>query len=343
MRDLPPIESVDWIARQEGCSEKEATERRTGFLQELSSIAQRLLPKVSDSQAFGSGPPHSSLPRYQERLAMCVNYHWLRFAEHKRVCFTDAISRLGNGELEGRKFAANLLFDVVFAVSLEMKEPGACQRFDNDYMALVRAIASRKGGERSVEDVENFLAELITPRPSAQPRIASYSGKSPFVYWLGSVVSRFCVDMAEQRARRQEEALPGELPHETEAPTEKDRDHRECEQLLGPVFRELARELDPTDSLMFKMVYLDGVSQKRVAEHFGVHSGNLTRRKQRVAKQLNGRLEVLARDSRNPVRLRECLEEALVGDRPQLKRAVADIFAAAVRPESQAEIGEIDP
>ncbi len=314
-----------WIAAQEGCEVGDAAVRSQRFVQQLRQVAVRAIGEVS-RQPCQQG--NTELDRYYCRLWICVDYHWHRFAAKGPLPFADVIRRLENGSLAHGSYRGNLLEEIVLAVALERNEEQAARRFEADYMPTVRSTAGRLGGPRAVDVVDNFLAELILPRNDRPPKIASFQGRTMLAHWLIPVVSNCWRAMF-----RQKRSLPLTKAAEPMARSEADTflTNPDCLGLLKPILESTMQTIDSEDRLLLQMLMLDGVPQKELAKTLKIHTGTLTRRRQRAAGLIKSRLVELVRQATRPRQVEECLRIALAGDDATLRDHLANTLAMRVR------------
>ena len=247
--------------------------------------------------AGGLRPPHRSIrPQhhlYLDRLRVCVEYHAERFGEEGRpIPPARVIERLEQGDLGTVKVRANLLRDVVLAQALQLGEPRAAEVFETEFMPVVRSIARHLGGDRAVDAVENFAAELVLPREGREPRIATYQGRTTLGHWLGPVVANAWRTELRRRKPDCADPLRARRPgcrrwcQLQPAADDDDRDWIDVTSCSGRSSWPSGRLLDPEDRLLLQMLMLDGVPQKDLARSLGLNSGTITRRRQRAVETI---------------------------------------------------------
>ena len=101
-------------------------------------------------------------------------------------------------------------------------------------------------------------------------------------------------------------------------------------QLLQPLLSKAIGKLDPEDRVLIKMLLMDEVPQKQLADSFGIHSGNLTRRKQRIAGGIWQSVQQLAQATARPKRVEECLQLAPAGPDRELKQRLGQVLSQAL-------------
>ena len=109
----------------------------------------------------------------------------------------------------------------------------------------------------------------------------------------------------------------------------------ECEGLLQPIFADAVSALDGEDRLMIKLLILDEVPQQTLASRMGIHSGNVTRRRQRISQSIWERVNSLGSCSSAPGRVNDCLELVLAGGQVELQRTLGDVLMRAMTREDQ--------
>jgi RNA polymerase sigma factor (sigma-70 family) len=323
---LPPLSLAKWMASQEGCSDEQVVDCQKRWVREFHELLERMASGVCDSWPLDD----CEYDAYGLRVWTCLEHHWRRLAKDEPVSFRQARDRFESGDLGVSVGQANLLAEVMLAQALEFKQGKAAVLFEDQYMPDVRRIARRAGGERAVDGVDNLLADLILPRESARygtlpPRIASYQGRTSLRSWLRVVVAN---RTASEARRKTHSALPADaLIAERDAamatPT------CDCEGLLGPVFREAVATLAADDRLLVKMLTLDGVPQQALAKSLGIHSGNITRRRQRALQRIFEHVASAGHASPARARFEECLQSVLAGENPQLQRALGGLLRTA--------------
>jgi hypothetical protein len=297
----------------------------------LTSVFTRLAPETCDQTVASSDSSHQL---YVSRLRACFEYHAARFPMERPIPPARIIERLESGDLGGIKVRANLLRDVVLAQALQLGEGRAAGVFEVEYMPVVRSMARRVGGERAVDAVENFGAELMMPREGREPRIATYQGRTALAHWLGPVVANVC--RTELRRRKPDVPLVFE-PDGRESPMVRLQPVVEldpCEDLLRPIFLAVGQQLDPEDRLLLQMLMLDGVPQKDLARSLGLNSGTITRRRQRASESILVSTRRLAAQCQQPRQAEDCLGLVLAGDDAELRRGLADVLASGFRQSS---------
>jgi hypothetical protein len=321
----------EWVVCQEGCPPALAPQRLRQLAQELVALVAALTARVC-GRPLTAEAPHFGL--YFRRLHRCLAYHWRRLTRDDRVTFSRVVARVAPEPCPG-SLQGNLPAEVLLAQALELGEPRAAELFEAEYMPLVRGTARTIGGERAVEAVENFAAELVLPREGRGPRIATYSGRTPLAHWLVPVVVNFWRTGLRQRAPLSLALLPD--PPARDAPSSAGSEP--CEGLLRPIFARTVEVLVPADRLLLQLLLLDGVPQKELARSLGLNSGTITRRRQKAIGALLERMQQLAAASPRPTEVANCLQLVLAGDDPELRGRLAAVLACGVRGTGTEEQG----
>lgn len=259
--------------------------------------------------------------RFGERLWCCIDYHWDRLSSTEAVEFDDVLKHL-ESMTDGEH---DILRDVTLALALELRFPAAAESFEEQWMPLVRSTARRVGGTPAVELVENFSADLILPRQDAPPRIAQYQGRTPLAAWLRVVVANHCLS----QLRRRRAWAPVEELAEDRPPAA--HDHQPCRELLAPLVGMAIGTLEDEDRLLLKLLVLDEVPQQKVAQLLGIHSGNVTRRRQRAAQSVWRSVAAEAERAGKRQAAGDCLELVLAGSDPALRSELSHQMALHLR------------
>ena len=322
MDACPPPQLNDWIAVQQQVPGTYADTQRQEIADELDLLVRRLAATVSTDSEI------NERDRYVTRVWECLEYHWRAFAKSGPLRFVDVVDRLENGDLHYGSSDANVLADIVLATALEQGEDHAVREFETRYMPVIRAVANRCGGQRAVDTVENFAAELVLPRGERPPRIATFRGRTPLSSWLRSVVVNHVISESRKQKVGTVSVAIDIATHDQPERTAEDAD---CAELLRPLFTNVATELDPEDRLVLQMLVLDGVAQNQLAQALGVSSGTLTRRRQRAARLMLERIQQLADESQQRVSVSDCLHLTIAGDNQDLRQRLAEILAGSLR------------
>ena len=273
-----------------------------------------------------TGPPVDLAP-YLARAWQCIAHHLEKFLESDSMSFKCILDRLEAGELAYGQVGVNVLEEVVLAQSLELGEQGAARKFDADYMPGVRKVAQKIGGQRAVDAVDNFAAELVLPRAGRSSRLSTFLGRTPLGTWLRTVVVNYWLT----QTRREKYERPAETPEVIHRETPDHLvDGRPCRELLTPVFQQAARAIGAEDRLLLKLLLLDGVPQKDVARAMKLNSGTITRRRQKGAEQVLLEVRAQVSKSGHQQQTHRCLELALTGDSPELRSGLAEMLAIAI-------------
>lgn len=310
-----------WLRIPEGDSAEAAFARLD---QASERLARRCLHELLGRDAV-SEMPH--LPTYSRRIRLCLQHHGERLGASGPLAVEELVARVEGDDGTGGVTGSQVLTDVTLALALERGHPSAVEKFESEYIPFVRSVARRVSGERGVELVENFAAELVLPRDERPPRIAGFQGRTSFAGWLKVVVVNFCITQVRKKEWHVLERPGGA---ECAVETARDPDTGECEGLLRPAFQRCVSELSAEDRLLIKMLVLHNVPQKDLAVSLGVHSGSLTRRRQRIGQQLLHRVRSLAVVTATESRVSDCLHLVLAGSDPELRRCLGGLLTEAI-------------
>ena len=275
---------------------------------------------------------------YARRLWTCLEFHWRRLGANQTITFAELVPRLESGELGYRTVRDNVLQDVVMAEALTQHEPRAAEMFEREFMPVVRAVARRVGGPRAVDAVDNFGAELVLPRDERPPRMAQFQGRTPLAAWLRSVVTNYCLS---QLRKRQEVTLDQVPERGCEEDPAARADRNPCERLLREVISPVVHGLAAEDRLLITMLVLDEVPQQQLAHSLGVHSGNVTRRRQRISTTIWQEIQTTAEKRGSRQQVTHCLELVLAGGDRDLQQSLGAALTNSFR-GTAAEDTEVD-
>lgn len=314
---------AEWCARQQGNDLEDAAANRSRLCELISRLTvtyRRELACVNDDQL--------AVQKFQQRILECLFYHWRQLAADRQVPMERAVAEIQKGNVGKHSVKCDLFRDVALACALEFREQRAAESFEGEFMPLVRGIASRICGPRGGEMVENFAADLILPREGREPRIAQYRGKTSLSAWLRVVVTNHCTSILR---RRTEKSLADEEVGGSKSSSDFALDHRPCGELIGGLVFQVVSSLPPEDRVMIQMLVVDETPQQQVAKLFGVHSGNITRRRQRVTQQIWAGLEGSAEKQGKAKLAGECLDTLLTDGNRELQQALGAVLAAALK------------
>ncbi|MBI1312083.1 sigma-70 family RNA polymerase sigma factor [bacterium] len=326
-----PADCSDWVARQEGCSRSDLAGRLEQIWRHLVKTTEEIYAELHVRQ---STTPDAVVV---QRVWNCVYCHWRRASEQASLSFEavlELVHSASGGEGAGEH---SILKDVVFAQALQNGDGWAAERFETEYMPIVRAVARRAGGQRAMDRVDNFAAELILPRDQRPPRIAGFQGRTTLKAWLRAVVANYCIsDFRKQR----EVTLEAEIDRSVDVETEELADQSQCETLLRPVFQQVVGVLEHEDRVLITMLILDNVPQKNLATSLGINSGNVTRRRQRIVQSLCDQMADLAAREQAEQSFSDCLDLILTGRDRALRERLSEVLAGGFRSSSSSEIQE---
>lgn len=294
--------------------------------QDLLALADRHITMVTDGDCSTKIAERAD---YALRLWQCVAYHWMRRVGNCPRNLKELVATLETNEITA---SAGLLYEVALAVALEKMEPRAATMFEQRYMPQVRSFARQTAGARGEDFVEDFTATLVLPRENAPPRIRQYQGKTPLLKWLRVVVTNYCLS---QLRRKQPDALDSTSEAESVGESETPQDNRKCLDMLAPVIAAAIGWLEPEDRLLIKLLLLDEVPQLQVSKSLGIHSGNVTRRKQKIMDAIWNGIRTPQLEPNARADFRDCMEDVVAGHDSLLSRELAALVGSAFGPSRE--------
>jgi RNA polymerase sigma factor (sigma-70 family) len=280
-------------------------------------------------------PASAQFDLYTGRVWRALEYHWQRLGEKQPLPFRDLLDRAEAANLGVGTSKASLVYEVILAQALEFNKSKAAEMFDVQYMPGIRTIARRVAGQRGLELTENFAAELIVSINGRTPKIAKYHGRTFLSFWLRSVVCNHCVSAARKSKPESLVSEPAGGAIETSLDILVDR--ADCKKLLRPLFKTALESISAEDCVLVKMLSLDGVPQNRVAQSLGIHSGNVTRRRQKATEGILSRLRELARERQQENHFESCIQSVLAGDDPLLCDWLGRLLGTVLSSRSQSQ------
>ena len=265
-----------------------------------------------------------------ERVWICLEFHWKQFSQYRPLPFAQVVLRVEAGDLGYETAGANILREVILAQALQLGNEKAATMFETDYMPGARATARRLGGQRALDEIENFSAVLILPREKKPPRIASYQGRTPLAAWLRAVVANHWVSQTRKRTMKN---VSSSIESSVVNEPSRLADASSCEELLRPMFKLAVAALPTEDRVLVKMLLLDEAPQHELARSLGVNSGTITRRRQKAASVVLARVHELAAQAKSTRPMNNCLELVLAGENVELRSRLAEVLASGVRAE----------
>ncbi|MDZ4852313.1 MAG: sigma-70 family RNA polymerase sigma factor [Pirellulaceae bacterium] len=306
-----------------------AAQREDFVVEVVSAVLRHTRPWIAELKEIGPAWRKTEEQPYAERVARCLMNHWERFTcgSSGLIPVEDVLVRLERGDLGYERTQSNVIREVILAQALEQGEPRAAEQFEEEYMPLIRNIAQRTTGKRGLEWVENFLADLVLPRDTRPPRISGYVGRTSLASWLRVVVMNHCREAGRKKTSLQ--SLTDFEPQNTQDQFIHADDHA-CIGLLQPIFTQAVSALGNEDRLLIKLLVLDDVPQHTIARQLKIHSGNVTRRRQRISQIIWAQVQKLGAGAGTNGRFTECMELVLAGHDVELRRSLGDVLAHAV-------------
>ena len=109
------------------------------------------------------------------------------------------------------------------------------------------------------------------------------------------------------------------------------------------VEQQAVASLQTEDRVILKLLILDNVPQQELARSLGIHSGTLTRRRQKAAAQVFEQVRTLSQAGSNPRQAADCLELMLTGNQPDLRQRLAAVLTSEIRADIAAKPTSIHP
>ncbi len=321
MESVLVSEPPAWLCRQLSCDAGSFGQAWTDCEQLLQRVTSDRIRELEIDMAALS---ESDSQACAVRLWKCVAHHWQQWSEDRVMELKTVLDRLRAGELGTRKFSEDVLREMVLAQLLEARCERAAEVFEADYMPAVRVSASRMAGNRGADAVENLAAELILPRGDRPPRIRGFAGKTVLSCWLRAVIANLLVSHS-----RKQKATAELTEIATHDDTESRADTSGCGSLLAPLFVRTVNSLPADDRLLVCWLVVDDVPQNQVARQLGIHSGNVTRRRQKVGEEVWRRVREEMDCSPHAQRMRECLDHILAGDDVEQRRELGHVLSQA--------------
>ena len=194
--------------------------------------------------------------------------------------------------------------DLFLAIACSRQDPIAWEHFSGDYIPMLRRFAVHACG--NVNDGEDLAQEIITGMLNEDKRLAGYGGRCSLAGWLRVVVSHAAVDHHRRAAKQvsldalqDKEQLKIVLdPNWRESPMGEDL---QWSQVVSRIVEQTISALSARDRLILALYYLNGVSLKVMGNQFGIHEATMSRRLDRLRRELRLNVE---RELRNKHGLR---------------------------------------
>jgi RNA polymerase sigma factor (sigma-70 family) len=278
--------------------------------EELRAEADRLILFYADqlgTQPSANGT--SGWASYQGRLATGLLYHWWRFSE-KQVgipSLADVVRLVQSRRLAYGRVDQDVLSEIVIAEGYCQRDSAAADHFLKDYSLAIAAAARHAGGRRAEHELEDLAAEMILPRGERPPKLALYSGQTPLVPWL-RVVVRHEWQSHERRHGRTSSWDDDRGQQTPDVTSERPIGEHECLEILQPLFTRAAAGLSPRESLLLRMIFLDGKQQNALALFWKVNKSTVSRQVSAARDKLVSSLWTLASLGARPEGTKDCLE-----------------------------------
>jgi RNA polymerase sigma factor (sigma-70 family) len=291
---------------------------------ELDDLAGRYMARFVETEHSGPSAERSCLVN---RLWSCIAYHWRSSSNQHHKSFAAMVQTLETAETGETADAAGVLHEVALAVALEAMQPKAATQFETAYMPKVRHYARQVAGPRGEDLVEGFAATLVMPRQDAPPRIRQFQGRTSLLKWLRVVVTNYCLSQLRRKQGVSIDAAADAVSTAAPLPLP---DNGPCVALLSPAIAAAVGKLSPDDRLLIKLLVLEEAPQHQVAKSLGIHSGNVTRRKQKIIDAIWNGMDIPPPGAERSAEFRDCLGRIVAGNDPLLAGELAGLVAAAV-------------
>jgi RNA polymerase sigma factor (sigma-70 family) len=213
--------------------------------------------------------------------------------EESLIQLEEVIERLKKGRPVYGPVGVDLLREVILVEAVLQCDNRAAESFLAEFRPTIEKTLFRLGGRRAVDELDDFVNDLLVPRDSKPPRLENYRGKAPLQTWLATVIRRLWFDRARGDHGSREDgkgkrvdldemvpADPDPLPHEL-AEYNDLRDRGAA--LFVRQFLDLFASVTDRDALLaWQMASLDGVPQKDLARLFHCHPSTISRYRERV-------------------------------------------------------------
>ncbi|MBN2291345.1 MAG: hypothetical protein JXM70_02905, partial [Pirellulales bacterium] len=325
----------EWLAHYEHCSSRDIDTRRTVVVAFLEGLVRRLANEVCGLQLANDSV---SIDKYVQRLWVAIRCH-LPQCSDLNIHLEEEVQLIERGRLAQRQVDANVLADVVLVQALEFGETEAAEMFEQTYSTYIRAVAAKIGGPTAVDAVDNLVADLILPRTNRPTRLATYHGKTPLKSWLRTVVVNRVMALKRDSHEITGDTLPEAVSAGDLASIVLDR---QCEEMLQPAFRSAVESVTTEDRVLLKMLVLDGVPQKQMANSMGIDPGTITRRKQKAAAGILSQIREFGVRSERPQAIRDCLERIIARESRELQMRLANVLAEEIGKDGPNDCEEAD-
>jgi DNA-directed RNA polymerase specialized sigma24 family protein len=303
----------------------QTADRWPDVAQEASELLAAAVSRLARSMCYRGQVADQQQPLFAARLWRCLAFHAPSYLSRGGVGLAGLVDTAEHEGLITGCLEGNLLMDVMLAQALELNQAPAAERFDIEFQPRVDQWALRMRGERGVDLIENFRAELILTREASPPRIAGYHGRTSFVAWLKTVVANFLVSHGRKRV-----ALTGtELP-EACVRDEQDPERAECGGLLEPLLPQAIASIDHEAIVLLKQLLIDNVPQHVIAARLNKNSGTITRRREKAVAAILESLRELTVGHARSQQVAECLDLLLAGEDRDLSQRLGKLIPRTI-------------
>ncbi|MBI4867978.1 MAG: sigma-70 family RNA polymerase sigma factor [Candidatus Wallbacteria bacterium] len=187
--------------------------------------------------------------------------------------------------------------DLLLACAMAGGQPASWEIFSARFGDFLLQAARRLTRDRSLADevASEVMADLFfTDRADGRSRIMSYTGASTLSRWLWLVLRHRIIDLARRRGREVPlESVQESEVHRPEQPSPRVAPSAEQLYLIDERRRMLSiaipaalADLDESDRLLLKLVYVDCAKQRDIAALYRVHESRISRWIDRVRREM---------------------------------------------------------
>ncbi len=276
---------------------------------ELRLESDRLIPIYKEQLGIQtSGDPIAGIALYQARIAGALAYHWWRFrGDHGQYQpLSEVCRRVQAGHLSYRRFNEDILREIVLTEGCCQNDPTASKLFLEEYSWIIAEAARKAGGGLAEQELEDFGELLMQASENGRAKLSNFSGETPLRLWLRPVVRNKWLDVTRGKKAKLDDEIIKRLT--LERPDDPAIENQECLEILKPLFAQAAAVLSREESVILRMVFLDGVRQNQVAQLFGVDPATISRWKESACSTLLSALNRVASSSDGPKGAKDCLD-----------------------------------
>ncbi len=181
--------------------------------------------------------------------------------------------------------------DLLLTIALAKKNGQAWRIFNKKYENFIQINAQKYSNNSTManEIVKGLVGMLLLPSSgSSSPRIASYNGRGSLSSWLRMVIFREM--LAYNRKKHMTDLEQITLIDSDEYPSDHELEIFQKVVVIG--FRTISID----DKKLLREYYIQRNPERELANQYGVHVSTISRRLQRICKQLLKNFESIAAD-----------------------------------------------